>query len=237
MCIMRCKVGGPQRNRRLQTYVLKEIRICLRMRAQSHMPNHLRSATVRSLLSLILTFLLGPPAWSPLAAQIIPATPAKLNIVIIEGEGAVNNIGQRVVRGPIVQVEDGSRRPVAGASVLFTLPDSGPSGVFAHRARMYLAQTDKAGRAEAKGLRANDAQGKFQIEVRASFRGTTVTSSITQINSVLAGARSGHRKLVAILAGVGAAAAAGVIVAVRSRGANSTPISITPGTGTVGGRK
>ncbi len=196
---------------------------------------------MHSFLSLILTFLLGSPAWSPLAAQIIPATPAKLNIVIIEGEGAVNNIGQRAVRGPIVQVEDGSRRPVAGASVLFTLPDSGPSGVFAHRARTFLVQTDKAGRAEAKGFRANDVQGKFQIQVRASLRGATATTSITQINSVLAagaGARSGRRKLVAILAGVGAAVAVGVVVAVRAGGANSsTPISITPGTGTIGGRQ
>ena len=191
---------------------------------------------MRSFLTLILTLLLVLPPASPLAAQVIPAAPAKLNIIVLEGENAVNYLGQRA-GGPAVRVEDETRSPVKGAAVLFTLPDSGPSGTFARRALTYLVQTDGGGRAEAKGFRANDIQGKFQIQVRASFHGTTATSSIAQVNAVMpAGAKKRSHKLVVILAGVGAAVAAGAVVAARSGGASSTPISITPGTGTVGGR-
>jgi hypothetical protein len=198
--------------------------------------SNLRSIAVRVFLTLILTFLTGLPPGPPLAAQIIPAVPAKLNIVVIEGEGAVHATRQRTARVAVVRVEDESRRPVAGASVLFTLPDRGPSGAFSRGARTLLVETNRAGRAEARGLRANDVPGKFQIQVRASFRGVTGTASITQVNSALAGGRGRSRKVVMILAGVGAAVAAGVIVAVRGGGAEYTPISITAGTPTIGGR-
>ena len=40
----------------------------------------------------------------------------KLNIEIVEGEGAVNNIRQRMAREPMVQVTDENRKPVAGAA-------------------------------------------------------------------------------------------------------------------------
>jgi hypothetical protein len=202
------------------------------------MPGHLRSATVRSSLSLILTFLLGFPLGSPLGAQQEPPVGAKLNIVVIGGEGAINNLRHRTASAPIVQVEDENRRPVAEAAVLFMLPDSGPGGVFANGARSLLVRTDNAGRASAKGLRANDTQGKFQIRVQASFRGTTATTSITQENSILtggAGTGDVSRKLIVILAAVGAAVAVGVIVATLGRGGTESTPTISPGSPTVGG--
>src|SRR6202161_2399484 len=54
----------------------------------------------------------------------------KLNLVIVEGEGAINNIRQRTAREPIVQVEDENHKPVAGAAVIFTLPGQGAGGTF-----------------------------------------------------------------------------------------------------------
>lgn len=45
-----------------------------------------------------------------------------LNLVIVEGEGAINNIRQRTARDPIVRVEDENHKPVAGAAVVFLLP-------------------------------------------------------------------------------------------------------------------
>ncbi len=54
-----------------------------------------------------------------------------LNIVIIEGEGAINNIKQRTAREPVVQVEDENHKPVAGAAVIFALSDQGAGGTFA----------------------------------------------------------------------------------------------------------
>ena len=74
-------------------------------------------------LSLFLAF------WMPATAQVAPM----LNLVVIEGEGAVNNIRQRTAREPIVQVEDENHRPVAGAVVVFMLPSNGAGGSLRQR--------------------------------------------------------------------------------------------------------
>jgi len=205
------------------------------------MPSHPGGAAIRPLLCLVLVFLLGlPPGFAAAAAQ-EPPVPAKLNIVIVEGEGAINNVRQRTAREPIVQVEDENRRPIAGAAVLFMLPDSGPSGVFANGGRTLQMKTDSAGRAVAKGLRANQVEGKFQIQVQASFQGVTASTTITQVNSVLtAGAGGGgiSAKLIAVLAAVGGAAAVGVVLATRGGGSQpptQNPTTISAGTPTVGG--
>jgi hypothetical protein len=175
----------------------------------------------RCLLSLGLALLLAAPNAvysSPLQA---PGA-AKLNLVIVEGEGAINNVRQRTAREPIVQVEDENHRPIAGASVLFLLPDSGPSGVFANGSRTLQVMTDSKGRALAKGLRLNNISGKFQIRVEASYQGSTATTSINQANMVLtAGASSGmgiSGKIAAILAVAGVATAVGVVLAANSDG-------------------
>ena len=55
-----------------------------------------------------------------------PQDAPKLIINIVEGEGALNNIKQRVNREPIVQVEDENHKPIAGAAVVFFLPTSPP---------------------------------------------------------------------------------------------------------------
>ena len=51
--------------------------------------------------------------------------PTELNIVVLEGEGATNNVRQRVARDPVVRVEDENHKPIVGAAVVFTLP-TGP---------------------------------------------------------------------------------------------------------------
>ena len=170
---------------------------------------------IRCLLSLGLALLLVVPNAvysSPLQA---PGA-AKLNLVIIEGEGAINNVRQRTAREPIVQVEDENHRPVAGASVLFLLPDSGPSGVFSNGSRTLQVMTDSKGRAIAKGLRLNNVSGKFQIRVEASYQGSTATASINQANMVLttgAASMGVGGKIAAILAVAGIATAVTVVLA------------------------
>src|SRR5688572_3343817 len=126
-------------------------------------------------LSLLLTVLIAVPFPSALSAA--PPSPA-LNLVIVEGEGAINNVRQRTAREPIVQVEDENRRPVAGAAVVFTLPSNGASGTFVNGARTLTTVTDANGRAVARGLRPNNVQGQFQINVTASSAGQTVTGVI-----------------------------------------------------------
>ena len=53
------------------------------------------------------------------------ALPATLRIVIVEGQGATNNIRQRTAREPVVEVVDENNRPVSGASVTLTCFNSG----------------------------------------------------------------------------------------------------------------
>jgi hypothetical protein len=188
---------------------------------------------LRPVLSLSLAFLLGlPQGITPAAAQAQPA-PAKLNIVIVGGEGAINNIRQRTAREPIVQVEDENHRPVAGAVVLFLLPDNGPSGLFEGGGRTIEVKTDNAGRAIGRGFKVNRVEGKFQIQVQATYQGVSASATIAQVNAAPAvGARHGMSgRTIAILSAVGAAAAVGIVLAVR-RGSGSTTIS--PGTPTVG---
>jgi hypothetical protein len=177
----------------------------------------------------------------PTTAQ--EAGAGQLNLVIVEGEGATNNIRQRTAREPIVQVEDENHKPVAGAAVVFLLPDQGASGTFANGSHMLTVTTDAQGRAIAHGFHPNGVQGQFNMRVSASFQGKTATATISQTNVVAAAAAGAAAagisvKLIVILAIAGAAAAGAAIAA--TRGGSSTPAvtaataTITPGTGTVG---
>jgi hypothetical protein len=181
------------------------------------------------LVLLVVLNLLRAPAWAQQA-------PTGLSITIIEGEGAINNIRQRVNREPIVQVEDENHRPIAGAVVVFLLPNQGASGTFPDGSRMLMTVTNNQGRATARGIRPNNQNGPLQIQVTASFQGLTASSIITQTN--LAGAAAASAGLStaakwAIILGIaGGAAVAGGVIATHSGGSGSSstpPIVITPG--------
>jgi hypothetical protein len=188
-------------------------------------------------LSLLLAL------YIPAAAQVAPM----LNLVVVEGEGAVNNIRQRTAREPIVQVQDENHKPVAGAIVVFTLPTNGAGGAFANGAHTLTIVTDSEGKAVARGLKPNGIKGQYQIRVNASSKGQTASTNITQINAVIAasGAAAGAAvsgKLIAILVAVGAAAAGGAAYAIHAN-SGGAPAAITPvatattiaiGTGAVG---
>lgn len=174
------------------------------------------------------------------AAQETPSS--QLNLVIVEGDGAINNIKQRTAREPIVQVEDENHKPVAGAAVVFLLPDQGASGSFANGSHTLTVTTDAQGRAVAHGFRPNAVQGKLEMRVSASFQGKTANATISQTNAAgaAAGAAAGigiSTKWLIIIAIAGAAAAGGAIAATRggsSPQAAAQSTTIAPGTGTVG---
>ena len=171
-----------------------------------------------------------------------------LNLIVVEGEGAINHIRQRTARETIVQVEDENRKPVAGAVVVFTLPNQGAGGTFADGAQTLTVTTDAQGRAVAQGLRVNRIAGRWEMRVNASLGNRTGSVTVTQTNAVAgaaaggaAGAAAGiSAKTIAIIAAVaGAAAAGGAVAATRSGGGggNSSlgaPTTISAGTGTVG---
>jgi hypothetical protein len=170
-----------------------------------------------------------------------------LNIVIVEGEGAINNIRQRTAREPIVQVEDENHKPVAGAAVVFALSNQGAGGSFAGGTHTLSAVTDSQGRAVARGFHPNHVQGQYQIHVTASHNGLTANTNITESNVLAAGAAASTAaaagisgKLIAVIViGVAAGAAGGAYYATHNGGGNSgTPanaaVTITPGSGVVG---
>jgi len=165
----------------------------------------------------------------------------QLNIVIVEGDGAINNIRQRTAREPIVQVEDQNHKPIAGAAVVFLLPDQGASGVFANGSHTLTVMTDAQGRAVARGFRPNNVQGKLQMRVTASHQGQTASTTISETNAVSAAAGTAaagvSAKLIAILVIAGAAVAGGVVAATHGGSSSTTtttpPTTVTAGTGTV----
>jgi hypothetical protein len=201
-------------------------------------------------LALALTLIL-PVETLPAQDQDRTPPPAGLNLVIVEGDGAINNIRQRVSRDPIVRVEDTNRKPIAGAVVVFTLPTEGATGEFGGGSKSITVNTDAQGLAKAPGLKLGGIGGKLPIRVTASYRGVTSTITMTQFIEVPAGMKpstssgGGHGKLIAILAVVGGAAAGGAIYATQRKSGTTTvtpstptpsgptPIGITAGTGTI----
>lgn len=195
---------------------------------------HPRTPHCLFLIALLLLNFSGLPVWGQ--------TPTSLQIVIVEGEGAINNVKQRVNREPIVQVEDENHKPIAGAAVIFFLPNQGPGGSFSNGTNSLTTTTNAQGRAVARGIRFNNQAGSMEIRVAASFAGQTASAIITQTN-VLGTAASGGStggmsltaKLLIIGAIVGGGVAAGVIVANRGGSTTAIPMTtITSGTVTVG---
>jgi len=198
---------------------------------------------LRAPLSVLLPVLLLLQCLPGIGAPFQEETP-KLRIVIVEGEGAINNIRQRVNREPIVQVEDENRKPIAGAAVVFFLPSQGPGGVFLDGGRSLTTITDAQGRAVMRGFRPNNFEGKFEIRVTASANGQTASAIIHQTAMAAGGGGGGLSTGAkwAIVIGVVAAGAVGGAIAVTRGGGSSTPAAIapttlTPGTPTVGGPK
>ena len=168
-----------------------------------------------------------------------------LNLVIVEGDGAINNIRQRTAREPIVQVEDENHKPVAGAAVIFLLPEHGPGGTFADGSHSLTVTTNAQGRAAARGIHLNNVQGQFQIGVNATYNGMTATATISQ--SIAVGAAGGAgagvaaglsaKAIVIIVVAAAAAVGGAAYAATHTGGSSSTTVpgtTITAGTGTVG---
>jgi hypothetical protein len=194
-----------------------------------------------SLVAVTLCACLAVPPRPVMAAQAAAAAP--LNIVIVEGDGAINNLRQRVVREPIVRVEDENHKPVAGAAVTFLLPSGGAGGTFGNGTTLLTVTTDAEGKAVAHGIHANNVSGKFDIQVRATLGPRSGSAVISQTNAAAAaaGAAAGglSAKLILILVAVAGAAAAGAVAATRggSGTSSTTPPSVTvltPGGPSVG---
>jgi hypothetical protein len=170
--------------------------------------------------------------------------PIALNIVVLEGQGAIHNIRQRATAdAAVIRVVDDNQQPVPGVSVAFTLPSQGAGGSFPGSEKTLIVTTDAEGKAAARGLKPNAADGKFEIRVTASLQGKTASATVTQFNMAVQSSKpnsGGNGKWIAIVLLAGAGGAAGAVLG--ARGSSSAPappaappsISITAGTGSVG---
>jgi hypothetical protein len=168
-------------------------------------------------------------------------TPTSLKVVVLEGEGAINNVKDLRAKEPVVQVTDENDVPVKDATVTFMLPDSGPSGAFGASGATLTMQTDEKGQATGRGLRPNNAIGQFEIRVIASQGTLTARATITQTNAAPAAAKGGSSKallLLIIIAGAAGGGAAAALGGKKSSSPASTPTEaptvVTPGTPVIG---
>lgn len=160
-----------------------------------------------------------------LVAGLAAAQTSPLKIVILEGEGAINNARTHTGKEPVVEVRDASDAPIAGAVVTFQAPATGPSAVFGSGNATLLTQTDASGRAVGRSLRPNSVKGPFQIRVSASWKGQTVSAAIPQTNAVPAESKSNKKLwLIPVIAG---AAAGGAFAATHGK-SPSTAVTSTP---------
>jgi len=123
--------------------------------------------------------------------------PQVLQIEILDGDNALNNIQQRTAREPIVQVTDENHKPVAGAAVLFAIRSNpnGAGGSFTGAtaataggtatgaaAGSLLVVTDALGRAQAIGFKPNTIPGKYYVTVTATVGSVTAFAVVHQEN-------------------------------------------------------
>jgi len=147
-----------------------------------------------------------------------------LQVNVIDGEGAFNDIKRSQARTPIVEVRDDDGRLVQGAKVVFQLPDMGASGAFTDGSKTLVATTDPQGRAAAPGMKPNKIEGSYVITVTASKEGAVGRAEIRQNNTLAGGDQSmttnnNHGKLKILIAIAGAAG--GVAIAAAHAGGGS----------------
>jgi hypothetical protein len=165
------------------------------------------------------------------------ATGPELKIIVVEGDGAINNIRERTAKDPVVRIENDDGQKLSGASVTFTLPEIGAGGSFTNGGTSLSTATDEEGRAAARGLRPNNVAGRFPIRVNASYRGLTASTVINQTNVAPTPLRTGGPGKKVAIAGIAAAGAlVGILFAARGGGDNGGPASpgsagtvVTPG--------
>jgi hypothetical protein len=139
-----------------------------------------RRVTSRLLIALVaLVCVSGSIAHAlPDPALQSPSRQAALQIVVVEGEDAVNIVQQKTAVAPVVEVRDRNDQPVAGAVVRFAITKG--RATFSG-ARTLTVTTNAAGRAAVSGLAPTGA-GSLQISATAAFQGQTAVATIAQTN-------------------------------------------------------
>ena len=184
----------------------------------------------------------GGPEPPPQPGRLASDTDAStLHLAVLSGDGAVNILKKKVTVAPVVQVLDAGNRPVAGAVVTLTAPANGASVEFAHGTRSTMLVSDGEGKVKPAELTAVNT-GSFVYRIRALYQEQEATGTIAQTNVTNANGASGQAAAPTATSGMphwvyaaligGAAAGAGIGIAVGMKGSNKT--TSTPSTATIG---
>jgi len=192
----------------------------------------------------------APPAAAPGPAQETARTPPptieNLKVLILEGDGAINDIEKHIIKIPVVEVRDDDDKPVEGVEVVFRLPVNGPGGSFPGGQTSKTTKTNAQGQAAATGLTLNNQTGRFEIKVTASIGNRVGQGTVSQTSALKVKVEPEKKthsggllglswKKVAIIGGITGGAIVAIVLA--TRGSSSNPnITITPGPVTIGGR-
>ncbi|MGD1073250.1 MAG: hypothetical protein ABSB15_24315 [Bryobacteraceae bacterium] len=195
---------------------------------------------------IVLSFLIAapcgfgqaPPSGAPPTSVIPPPQQSSLAgtsliVGILEGDKAVNSLPLLRMVAPVVEIRDRNDFPVEGATVVFTLPASGPGGTFAGGGTSFTTRSDARGQAAAPAI-VPRLVGKFEIKVSATLGTRTGEAVITQTNSAQAHPESTAQrhwyknKWVWVAAGGGAAGVIAAVLLTRHSGSGTT-VTITPG--------
>ena len=176
----------------------------------------------------------GPPAKGATAES-------TLKIVVLQGEGTVNDMKTKAATDPVVEVRDYREAVVSGAQVTFSLPYAGASGTFRGSGATLITVTNEQGQAAARGFTPNDSAGRFNIKVTVTEGLRSGSTVISQRNASDLTANSRGNSLKWKIAGllVGAGASVGTYAVLHRGGSTPAagpapiPSSLTVSAGTI----
>lgn len=177
----------------------------------------------------------------------LPVTKS-LKMMVLAGNGEMNDLERRVMAPLVVQILDQNDRPVEGAEVIFRFPLNGPGATFNTGKTSQAVRSNGTGEAAAMNWTANDQVGSFEVRITATYgneqgEATVKMSNVTRIvETAKHSAKRSHwyspTWVKIALVGGAAGIVTGVILATRgggSSGSTTVPITVTPGPPTVGG--
>ena len=143
---------------------------------------------MRAVAATALSLLTAMPSTAQISQAVgAQGAPKSLHIIILDGEGALNNIRERTAREPIVQVEDENHKPVSEAAVVFLIHggNNGASASFGN-STSFTTKTGPDGKAQAQGLQVGTTPGTFTITVTATLGDLVAETVIHQSNVITA---------------------------------------------------
>lgn len=106
---------------------------------------------------------------------------SKFNIVVVEGQNAINALTAKSTRRLTVRVERQYGVPVASVPVTFVVPQR--HGAFAGGQTTVTLKTDEKGYAVVRDFHPRGLPGEFRMQVTASGEGYIARAEIAQTNA------------------------------------------------------